>query len=111
MYTTSLRTQIILPKELRDAIEKQRITTGESLAEYLRTAARERLQRERKRKKDLKKLADEFMEFAEKNSKDQKKQKKADLWVEQIRRDRAEEDTHIMKRLDEAWKSTSRSSK
>lgn len=53
----SLRTQIILPKDLRGEIEKARRATGESLAEYLRKAARERLERIKKKKTDLDLLA------------------------------------------------------
>lgn len=57
MYKTSLRTQIILPKKLRQKIEQARLAKGESLAEYLRTAAEERLKREQKRREGLAKLA------------------------------------------------------
>jgi len=49
MPTTSLCTQIILPSSLREQIEEQRRINGESLAEYLRKAAEERLVHEKKR--------------------------------------------------------------
>lgn len=61
MSHTSLRTQIILPKELREEIDKERRISGESLAAYLRQAAQERMARQKKRKTDLKKLAQEVV--------------------------------------------------
>lgn len=54
------RTQIYLPKDLRQAIDRDRREPKESLAEYLRKAAEERLVRRKKQKADLKKLAEEF---------------------------------------------------
>lgn len=54
------RTQIYLPKDLRQAIDRDRREKKESLAEYLRKAAEERLARKRKQKAELKKLAEEF---------------------------------------------------
>lgn len=57
----SLRTQIILPKQLRQEIEQARNQSGESMAEFLRVAAEERLRRQQKRKEDLAKLADEVV--------------------------------------------------
>lgn len=57
MTTSSLRTQIILPKDLRWEIERARRATGESLAEYLRKAAKERLEKVRKKKTGLELLA------------------------------------------------------
>lgn len=54
------RTQIYLPKDLRQAIDRDRREQKESLAEYLRKAAEERLARRKKQKTDLKKLAEEF---------------------------------------------------
>ncbi|MEK7616495.1 MAG: ribbon-helix-helix protein, CopG family [Patescibacteria group bacterium] len=56
----AIRTQIYLPKDLRAEIDRQRASSGESLAEYLRKAARKRLEEERKEKEELKKLADEL---------------------------------------------------
>jgi hypothetical protein len=53
----STRTQIILPTKLRTAIDAARNVRGESLAEYLRVAAEERLAREKKRRTDLRALA------------------------------------------------------
>ncbi|KKR80913.1 MAG: hypothetical protein UU73_C0002G0028 [Candidatus Daviesbacteria bacterium GW2011_GWA1_41_61] len=54
------RTQIYLPKELREAIDRDRREKHETLAEYLRKAAEDRLQKEKKEKEGLKKLAAEL---------------------------------------------------
>lgn len=53
------RTQIYLPKDLRQAIDRDRREQNESLADYLRKAAEERLARRKKQKVDLKRLAEE----------------------------------------------------
>lgn len=55
------RTQIYLPEELRQEIDRARYEEGESLAEYLRKSATERLAKRKKRKVDLEKLADAFI--------------------------------------------------
>ena len=57
MATSSMRTQVIIPQNLRNEIESARRVTGESLAEYLRKATRERLERERKKRVNLELLA------------------------------------------------------
>lgn len=57
MTTSSMRTQIILPKVLRQEIERVRRLTKESLGEYLRKAAQERLEKEKKRSVNLALLA------------------------------------------------------
>lgn len=51
-----LRTQIYLPEELRKEIDKHR-ASDESLSEYLRKAAEEKLVKDKKQKVNLKKLA------------------------------------------------------
>lgn len=56
----SQRTQIYLPEDLRQQIDEELCRTGESLAEYLRKIAREDLYKRKKKKVDLKKLADEL---------------------------------------------------
>ena len=61
MDYTSTRTQIYIPKSLRDDIDKARVHLGESLAEYLRKAALERLKKSNRQKVDLAKLADEIV--------------------------------------------------
>lgn len=68
MTTSSIRTQIILPKVLRQEIERVRRLTRESLGEYLRKAAQERLEREGKKKTDLEKLAREIIGSVKKSS-------------------------------------------
>lgn len=68
MATSSLRTQIILPKALRQEIERVRRLTKESLGEYLRKAAQERLEKERKKKINLEKLAKEVVGAVKKSS-------------------------------------------
>lgn len=55
-----LRTQIYLSQGLRQEIDKDRRDQGESLAAYLRKAAEERLANRKKKKADLKKLAEEL---------------------------------------------------
>lgn len=57
----NLRTQIYLPRDLRGEIDKQRAQTGESLAEYLRKAAEEKVKKDKKRGIDLKSLAEEVV--------------------------------------------------
>lgn len=104
MNTTSLRTQIILPRNLRDEIERQRKLSGESLAQYLRIAARERLERERKKKADLKKLADEVIGSI-KPTDSGWAGVDADKWLRKMRR---EEDEHWLKRWNEALRSPSK---
>lgn len=57
MSTAYLRTQILLPVDLRQRIDWDRQQKNESLSEYLRKAVQLRLAKERKRKVDLKQLA------------------------------------------------------
>lgn len=53
-----LRTQIYLPSDLRQEIDRQRRQTGESLAEYIRKAAEEKVKKDKAKKAELKKLAE-----------------------------------------------------
>lgn len=94
MNNTSLRTQIILPKDLRLQIERQRKLSGESLAEYLRVAARERLEREKKEKTNLKRLADEFVGAA----KGTRTKAEIEEWIREIRADRQKSDERMLRR-------------
>lgn len=87
------RTQIYLPYELRQAIDLDRRVDGESLAEYLRKAAEERLKSRKKKKVDLKKLADQVIGSL-KISQDEAKQ-----WIKEIRKDRQRAD----ERLETRW--------
>ncbi|MBU3978612.1 hypothetical protein KKF69_04445 [Patescibacteria group bacterium] len=91
------RTQIYLPKDLREEIDQQRYSTGESLAEYLRKAAEERLRREKKKKVDLKKFADEIIGMIKPG-----KEGWGGVNLEEWRKERQEEDDHWIKRWDEA---------
>lgn len=68
MATSSVRTQIILPKVLRQEIERVRRLTKESLGEYLRRAAQARLEQEKTRMIDYKKLAKEVVGSVPKSS-------------------------------------------
>lgn len=103
MQTTSQRTQIILPRDLRDAIEEQRRLSGESLAEYLRVAAKERIKKEKKKKADLKKLAEEFVGSARGTM----TEKEVEEWIQEIRDDRRLSDERLLKRWDDALKNLS----
>lgn len=100
MNTTSLRTQIILPKDLRDEIDRQRRISGESLAEYLRAAAKARLGKAKREKEDLKKLAREVVGAA----KGTRTKAEVDAWIRQIREARKADDKHRMKRWNEAMR-------
>lgn len=55
------RTQIYLPQDLREEIDRHRRAKGESMAKYTRKALEDRLKKEKKEKCDLKKLADDFI--------------------------------------------------
>lgn len=56
-----LRTQIYLPEELRMDIDALRKETKKSLAEYARVALQEQVKKDKKKKVDLKMLADAFI--------------------------------------------------
>jgi len=90
------RTQIYLPNDLRQELERYR--SGESLSEYLRNAARERLKRQKKKKADLKKLADEVVGVA----KGLRSEKEIEKWEREIREDRRLSDERMLKRWKEA---------
>jgi CRISPR/Cas system-associated protein Cas7 (RAMP superfamily) len=93
MNIPSTRTQIILNSDLRNEIEKARRITGESLAEYLRASAYDRLKKEKKKKIDLKKLADEFVGAAKGT------RTKAEIqdWIKEIKEDRQKSDRQMSK--------------
>lgn len=82
----SLRTQICLPKKLRQAIDNQRALNGESLAQYLRNAASQRLEKEKNKKTNLKKLTEEIF------SSPKIAKTRADKWLKEIRKNRQLED-------------------
>lgn len=86
------RTQIYLPEDLRREIDKNRRESGESLAEYMRKAAKKRIEEDQKKKADLKKLADEVIGSLKIS------QKEAEEWIEEIREDRRLADERLEKR-------------
>lgn len=50
------RTQIYLPEDLRREIDKHRAQTGESLANYVRKAAEDRLKKNKNKKKNARQI-------------------------------------------------------
>lgn len=90
------RTQIYLPSDLRQEIDRQRRQSGESLADYLREAAKERVEKEKKRKADLKKLAEEVIGSLKIS------EKEANEWIREIREDRRLSDERLEKRWAQA---------
>lgn len=79
------RTQIYLPEDLREEIDKHRKAHGESLTDYLRKAAKERLEKDKKRKTDLKKLAEDITSGVGKSGWEDID---IDKWQREIRKDR-----------------------
>lgn len=81
----SLRTQVLLPTKLREEIERARRAHGESMAEYLRKAVQERLEREQKRHTEYRKLAQEVVGVVRDSS-----WKNTDVmkWQKEMRKDR-----------------------
>lgn len=92
----NIRTQIYLPEDLRQQIDKDRSESGESLAQYLRKAAEQRLEKQRTEKADLKKLAEEVIGSS--NRSDQEIQE----WLDWIREERRLSDEVREKRLQKA---------
>lgn len=98
-----LRTQIYLPEDLRHEIDKDRREAGESLAAYLRKAAEERLANRKKKRTDLKKLADEVIGSLKIS------QNEAEEWIKEIREDRRLSDERLERQWTEAQKLKKRS--
>ncbi|MEK7188829.1 MAG: hypothetical protein AAB685_03185, partial [Patescibacteria group bacterium] len=98
---TSSRTQIYIPEYLREEIEKHRSVAGETLSEYLRRSAIERIAREKKKKADLKKLADEVIGSIKPGTGGWADVKDT---YKYIRKTREEEDEHWLKRWGKAKK-------
>lgn len=69
---------------MRQQIEQARALSGESMAEYLRRAAEERLRRQNKRAEELAKLADEVVGSVKRNI----SRKEVTRWQREMRRDR-----------------------
>ena len=89
-----------MPADLRAQIENDRRLTEESLAEYLRKAARERLARRKKEKADLKKLADDVVGSIKPEESGWAGLDPA-KWQHELRR---EEDEHMEKRFKETMR-------
>lgn len=104
MSTTLQRTQIYFPSDLRADIERLRRLSGESMGEYVRKATKERIQKEKRRKTDLKIFAKDL--FASLTP--SKTKKEVDIVAQEIRKEREEEDKHWMKRWNEAISVTRR---
>ena len=96
MASTSLRTQIYLPEELRKEIDSERFITGESLAGYLRKAAAERVEKERKKKLDLSRLAEETVGSLKGYRSDEEIRR----WLREIKEERTASD----RRLKRDWR-------
>ena len=101
MKTTSLRTQITLPKALRQEIDQARQSSGESLSGYLNKAAKERLKREKQETVELEGLAEKIVGSIKEN----------DLGWGSItgndwREEREEEENYRLKRLNSLPKHT-----
>lgn len=79
------RTQIYLPADLRKDIDRLRSGSNESVAEYIRKATKERVEKEKKKKVDYKKLAEEITSGVEKSGWEGID---IDKWQREIRKDR-----------------------
>lgn len=100
MSYTSVRTQIYLPRDLREEIDKQRLATGESLAEYLRKAAQRRVEMAKNEKAQLKKLARGIVGAA----KGTRTNKEVKHWLKEIREERKIADDRLEERWQQATK-------
>lgn len=89
----NIRTQIYLPADLRQEIDRNRRESGESLADYLREAAKQRIEKDKKRKVDLKRLAEDFIGSSKKTDKE------IGEWLDWIK----EEKKLVDERIDEKW--------
>ena len=81
----NIRTQIYLPEDLRKDIDILREERKESMAEYIRRATRERVEKEKKRTVDLKKLAEEVTSGVKRSGWEGID---IDKWQREIRKDR-----------------------
>lgn len=93
-----LRTQIYLPEDLKKQIDAVRRKSGESLSDYLRKAAAEQLKKDKKRKADLKKLADDFIGCSTKTDAEIQE------WLDWIKEERRLSDEVREERLQRALK-------
>lgn len=93
------RTQIYLPEDLRREIDKLRKDANKSLAEYTRVALEEKVKKDKKKKADLKTLADMI-----RNMKSTRPKKEAEEWIKEIKEDRRLSDERLERRWTEASK-------
>lgn len=92
------RTQIYLPEDLRKEIDRHRYVKGESMAEYTRKALEDRIKKEKRKKSDLEKLADDFIGSSTKTDAEIKQ------WLDEVREGRRLADEVREKRLQKALK-------
>ena len=92
------RTQIYLPEELRQEIDRLRKSTKESLAEYVRKATKQRVEKDKKQKVDLKKLADSFIGCSSRTDEEIQE------WLDWIQEEKRLIDEKIYARWEEARK-------
>lgn len=92
------RTQIYLPYDLRREIDRVRVSSGESLAEYLRKGAEMKLKHDKKQKADLKKLANRFIGSSKKSDKE------IQQWLDWAREERRLSDEVREERLQKVLK-------
>lgn len=92
------RTQIYLPQDLRREVDRLRKETNESLAEYTREAIKERVKKEKKKKVNLKKLADAFIGSSTKTDAEIQE------WLDWVREERRLSDEVREERLQKALK-------
>lgn len=87
------RTQIYLPEELRKEIDRLCYAKGESVAEYTRKALEDRIKKEKRKKADLKDLAEKFVGSSTKN------EEEIQEWLDWVREERRLSDEVRTERL------------
>lgn len=97
MLYTSVRTQIYLPKKLKEEIERQSRQNGNSMAEFLRQAAEEKIENSKRKEESLQELAKRVFGGPPRQT-----AKEIEKRIKQIREDRRRDDEHMLKRLREA---------
>lgn len=93
-----LRTQLYLPEELRQEVDKLRKDSNESLAEYARKAIENQVKSDKKKKADLEKLANAFIGSSTKTDAEIQE------WLDWVREDRRLSDEVREERLQQALK-------
>lgn len=87
-----------MPEDLRKEIDRYRYAQGESMAEYIRQALKDRIKREKKEKTDLKKLAEDFIGSSTKTDAE------IQQWLDDVREGRRLADEVREERLQKALK-------